>query len=564
MPASVLAVSAPLQTGVVNVRDFGAKGDGKTDDTAAIRAAVEEMKRHLIGVRATHAIHNGYPELFFPTGAYRVSDAIVVPGDGITIRGAAGASITQTDPSKDILATKWAWRMTISGLTFVNGRRQLALVNSNLDSGMITIEDCRFLESAEQAIETSLRSTIVWVEKSTFVMCEQALTTTTDMVTLRDCWITSKASMSDKAVIEARGDMMVLDNLCLVPLVGGIKQRWIDNYSGMYLTCRQVRFGGEGGGFTPVYNFAKPRSLTGGPNILFDQCYVGANGSYIANCAVYCVEVPNKIEIRGCTLAGSKPVIVSDKLDLRTYFTGINPKLLNFTAVNNIGDFADELPPLLRKPLTPPDRSKQVGISDKEAKALLAKATAKVRDIAGTDATGLSVPKHSQHSAPGTFIDLSPAKVKWDLQDRMDATATPNGAHLALTTVGTDILIMRRTPTTEPSWPHILIGPIELDLDKTPWLTWKQKDPGTESPKTWAVRAIDLETGAMALLIERHWPPYYDYHAFDLRKIFNIPGGKRRFMLKFYYLGMRPIEKTVIDSQTGDFMLLDFLRAEAE
>ena len=45
--ALLLAVSVPAQaeplpadSGILNVRDFGAKGDGRTDDTAAILAAV--------------------------------------------------------------------------------------------------------------------------------------------------------------------------------------------------------------------------------------------------------------------------------------------------------------------------------------------------------------------------------------------------------------------------------------------------------------------------------------------------------------------------------------------
>lgn len=54
---------------VVNVRDFGAKGDGVTDDTEAIQAAVTSNK-----------------SIFFPAGRYRCTESITVPDMGATTR----------------------------------------------------------------------------------------------------------------------------------------------------------------------------------------------------------------------------------------------------------------------------------------------------------------------------------------------------------------------------------------------------------------------------------------------------------------------------------------------
>lgn len=55
---------------VVSVKDFGAKGDGTTDDTAAIQACINAHKR-----------------AYFPAGTYRVTASIVLPVDG-ELRGA--------------------------------------------------------------------------------------------------------------------------------------------------------------------------------------------------------------------------------------------------------------------------------------------------------------------------------------------------------------------------------------------------------------------------------------------------------------------------------------------
>lgn len=44
---------------MLNVKDFGAVGDGKTDDTEAIQAAVD-------------AAENGPASVYFPPGVYRI------------------------------------------------------------------------------------------------------------------------------------------------------------------------------------------------------------------------------------------------------------------------------------------------------------------------------------------------------------------------------------------------------------------------------------------------------------------------------------------------------------
>ena len=73
-------VKAKLQE-TVSVKDFGAVGDGVTDDTAAIQAALDSGKKR---------IH-------MPEGTYKVTDRIAVP-DGVSLTG-AGKDITIIDGS---------------------------------------------------------------------------------------------------------------------------------------------------------------------------------------------------------------------------------------------------------------------------------------------------------------------------------------------------------------------------------------------------------------------------------------------------------------------------------
>ncbi|MGZ4814378.1 MAG: alkaline phosphatase family protein [Terriglobales bacterium] len=62
-PASEVAAGL-ASLGIVSVKDFGAKGDGTTDDTAAIRAAFASMGPHPRN------------RLFFPAGVYRISNTL--------------------------------------------------------------------------------------------------------------------------------------------------------------------------------------------------------------------------------------------------------------------------------------------------------------------------------------------------------------------------------------------------------------------------------------------------------------------------------------------------------
>ena len=71
----------PLKT----IKDFGAHGDGKIDDTAAIQKAVD----------------SGIGDIFLPRGVYRISKPIVVELDKVgftSIRGSGAATIVMAGP----------------------------------------------------------------------------------------------------------------------------------------------------------------------------------------------------------------------------------------------------------------------------------------------------------------------------------------------------------------------------------------------------------------------------------------------------------------------------------
>ena len=356
-PVLALAVFAQPVGAQINVRDYGAKGDNVTDDTAAIRAAVAAAQRaYTLTKSSVPGGHGGIPsrpEIVFPSGRYLITEAIYIAGG--VVRGKGEALLIQKHPDKDLITSQNAWRMTISGLTFVGGRNQLQLSNANDDGGFIQISECRFYGAAAVAVVMGKgsNSTQLKIRDCVFVEPEQALVSYTDETNVTDCWITSSRKMKNKAVIENRGGRMVLEKILGVPRVNGTDQRWIDVYFGN-LTCRNFRFGGEGGGFTPVVNFVKyipePASFGLGPSIVLEGCQIYAGGNSKRRCAVSCEEIPNGITMRECAL--SVPAVhLSDRIDLQTYFLGARSSMLHFQLRQNRSDQQYDLPRRLQQPI---------------------------------------------------------------------------------------------------------------------------------------------------------------------------------------------------------------------
>jgi hypothetical protein len=537
------------QTGE-DVRDHGARGDGQTDDTAAIQAAIDAVG----GVSQPYpgtAYYNEMEAIHFPPGHYRISDTLRI-GNGRIIGD--GAVIEQTNPDRDVFAADSAWRLSISGFTFLGGRNHLVLHNPNLDTGQVHIDRCRFYGARGVALDVDIVSTTLAVRDCIFLECGQVwVNRGCDQAVMRDCWITTHHAMRDRAAIEHRGGRLTIENLCGVPLVNGDEQRWIDNYGGN-LTCRQCRFGGEGGGFTAVVNYAR-YNLPLGPTILLDDCLI------CGGTAVRCEAIPNQLHVRDCLFGGGVPVRVRDDLDLSTYFQATGGASFSFSATGNTGCSSDRLPPGLARPKLNP--LPPVGLSDEQAREALQRAVRAQATTAAEDAAGGEFGGHQQASEPGGYVDLLPGPdARWHVQDFMDASQRRNAEHLAFQRVGSDVVIMRRT-SAQDNWPHVTLEGVTLDLDRFPFLAWKQKPTGTPSPGTYAVRVDDVNSGQSLLLEENYYPPWDAYRSYNLRELLG-GGGVRALRIRYYYLGIQSINKTTLYAQPEDFIVLDFLRAERQ
>ncbi len=134
----------------VNVKEFGAKGDGKTDDSNSIQSAID-------------SIQTSGGTVFFPEGRYTIKKTILINGQPttknedygwITLRGTGGGSFLLGDGVDYIIAAR---RNPNSEVSYINGLRVKELSFSSFDTKMRCgginvsymlrwyIQDCNFL-----------------------------------------------------------------------------------------------------------------------------------------------------------------------------------------------------------------------------------------------------------------------------------------------------------------------------------------------------------------------------------------------------------------------------------
>lgn len=117
--------SPPDSRGQYNVMDYGAKGDGVTNDTGAITATIDAAKSAALIKRAT--AHRGLPAIFFPPGEYVVTSLAFHQVSGLIVRGSGkGATILRTDTGTRILDLHRAANVTFKDMSLACGNYALS------------------------------------------------------------------------------------------------------------------------------------------------------------------------------------------------------------------------------------------------------------------------------------------------------------------------------------------------------------------------------------------------------------------------------------------------------
>ena len=152
---SVAAAASLSAARSVNVRDFGAVGDGVNDDTIAIQRAADSLRSRDWDVRGRDCIDVGNRaragwvydgasgEVFFPKGTYKITGPIMFRYR-LNVRGEHGAVIRNVSPGEDTFYFHLGYRVLVEGLSFEGGFIQLRQWTNNMSDSLLFISDCSF------------------------------------------------------------------------------------------------------------------------------------------------------------------------------------------------------------------------------------------------------------------------------------------------------------------------------------------------------------------------------------------------------------------------------------
>jgi hypothetical protein len=342
--------------GMINVKNFSlaasgipnAKGDGRTDDTAALQAAANlaDNKRFSVRPNEPGAVYVGAsPTLYFPAGHYVVSKEIYL-GAYANIVSDGKAIIEQKTTGQRIFVFNDGYTVSIRGIKFLRGSNQLYLSNKNTDGTMIEIRDCEFHYSSDYAINTegtfsatdNHMSANMVIDHCKFINPRKVLRNVCDYAMIRDSWIglDLRNFDADSAAFLQLSGVMMFDNMIGVPSFGlhdatgeqtlnnnGITNvRWVDNYASFMVS--RSRFGGEFGGIPIVHSFSTPHPAFPwmGPTISIEDSWICAGpGVDRPDSGVITLRrgIPQSIRIVGNKWLVNSPYIRNNGVDIPAF-----------------------------------------------------------------------------------------------------------------------------------------------------------------------------------------------------------------------------------------------------
>lgn len=285
----------------VNVLDFGAVGDGVTDDSVAIQAAFDYVDQ--TAFQTISSVNRAQVEVVFPSGyVFYVASQLTVgayttiSGYGAWIKAAAGIYPIYGNP----------FRLKILGLSFTAGLGAIDLFNSNTNRTNPVIRDCRFEAQTGYAIrlQSGTNSCHLQIIDCSVDEALGLVDTYADYTTVTGGWIEAANGpvQGTNPVFYNRRGRLWMSDIVMVPGTrdGTTFHRWINNDLSGLVVCERVRFGGEDGGWCPVVNDAVFSSSVQ-TGVVLSECQIFSVLPSGTPVAIYLTNLPNLLVVRDCT-----------------------------------------------------------------------------------------------------------------------------------------------------------------------------------------------------------------------------------------------------------------------
>jgi hypothetical protein len=309
----------PVSWPALNVRDFGAVGDGTTDDTDALIATAAALRAQL--VRVTPVGGSGeaaFPSVMFPAGVYVISAPIEWGPNAKLV--ADGSVIIKSTHSGQAFTFTAGYMVRMDGLTFLGGTTAIKFTNNNVNGGRLLVNDCRFQGTTDRAVlacpvTPPYFSNHVVLRGCKWFGCAQALTTWADITTVEDCWLQWSEANGPQATscIEIIGGRLNMLDTMLVPVFpgGALGRRWVlwrgfsERNSGAGVFCDRTLFHGEFGGLPPIEIQSSPDLAYPfqGPSVVLRGCQLSCGQTSWPDCAVINCNggIPQTVYLDGCS-----------------------------------------------------------------------------------------------------------------------------------------------------------------------------------------------------------------------------------------------------------------------
>lgn len=346
---------------MINVKDFGATGDGMTDDTAAIQSAADMAKTGLrVHQPAGGSTQGGQPVVYFPAGKYKISAPIVfggfacVTGENAVVLQSSAVDVFTFVPASPT-ALSGCYRNSISGMAFYGGTRQLVFANGNVDLTSLAVSDCTFQGWSDVAVSCEGTTGDLHMSASlTLDHCiwdgGHGLLTRCDYTEVKNSVVLFRGATITDGTKWARSlwknGTLRINGSVMTPSLPQISGRnanvyWVEN-AGSFV-ANATRFGGEGGGAPIVRHITGPNLVNPwrGQLVSIENCQAncGKDADTAAGIVTLDGGLPQCIRITGCNglVSGSIPVVrVAPAYDLQAAVNSITSTAATSAAMYSV------------------------------------------------------------------------------------------------------------------------------------------------------------------------------------------------------------------------------------